>query len=93
MQDILDFWKDNQKATEIVEASQTDFQSLHTFKEMGRQRGGNFLTQAVLCHNRSLVQQFRLIPAFVLEIAVALLAGNLFRNALIANIKIINQAR
>ncbi|KAI8853994.1 hypothetical protein BC829DRAFT_381042 [Chytridium lagenaria] len=42
-----------------------------------KKRGASWIFQAVLCHNRYMIQQYRLIGALVLEICVASLAGGL----------------
>jgi len=79
VQEIIDFWAESEAQRshrEAAEASDSDAKSLATIRQLGLERGGNFFIQTLLCHNRSLIQQFRLIPAFVLEIGVALLAGN-----------------
>ena len=41
------------------------------------QRGASFLAQAALCHNRSLLQQYRAPGGFALEVGVAVLAGGM----------------
>eukprot|EP00455_Lapot_gusevi_P045021 TRINITY_DN5716_c0_g1_i5.p1 TRINITY_DN5716_c0_g1~~TRINITY_DN5716_c0_g1_i5.p1 ORF type:complete len:859 (+),score=112.28 TRINITY_DN5716_c0_g1_i5:76-2652(+) len=41
------------------------------------ERGASLLAQVVFCHNRSVLQQYRKSEAYVLEIAVAVLAGAL----------------
>ena len=79
VQEIIDFWLESEAERshrEAAQASDSDSKSLATIKRLGQERGGNFFIQALLCHNRSLIQQFRLIPALVLEIGVAILAGN-----------------
>eukprot|EP00455_Lapot_gusevi_P045018 TRINITY_DN5716_c0_g1_i14.p1 TRINITY_DN5716_c0_g1~~TRINITY_DN5716_c0_g1_i14.p1 ORF type:complete len:849 (+),score=122.53 TRINITY_DN5716_c0_g1_i14:76-2622(+) len=46
-------------------------------------RGASFLTQFVLCHNRSLLQQYRRVEAYALEIVVAVIAGALMGAAVV----------
>ncbi|KAJ3109992.1 hypothetical protein HDU96_006992 [Phlyctochytrium bullatum] len=46
-------------------------------EEIIKFRGASFMRQALLCHNRYIVQQYRLISALGLEIGVASLAGGL----------------
>jgi hypothetical protein len=95
VQEIVDFWAESEAEKshrEAANASDSDAKSLAIIKRLGHERGGNFFMQTLLCHNRSLIQQFRLIPALVLEIGVALLAGNLFAS-LPAFFRIINGER
>lgn len=42
---------------------------------MSADRGASFLQQVYLCHNRSVLQQYRSISTFALEMGVCLLAG------------------
>jgi ABC-type multidrug transport system ATPase subunit len=48
------------------------------------QRGASFLAQAALCHNRSLLQQYRAPGGFALEVGVAVLAGGMMGAAALA---------
>lgn len=75
--DLVQFWDDNKADLSFVEKDEVKPEGQVTqILELSKERGGNFFSQALLCHNRSLVQQYRLIGALCLEIAVALIAGN-----------------
>ncbi|KAJ3263491.1 hypothetical protein HDU77_010608 [Chytriomyces hyalinus] len=53
-------------------------ESSHSDLEMiVKKRGSSTLRQALLCHNRYLVQQYRRVSSLVLEVGVAILAGAL----------------
>lgn len=84
MQEIIDSWnehearnKEDNQATLASSSGESEFnsKSLETIQKLGKERGSNFVIQTLLCHNRSIIQQYRLIPALVLEIAVSMLAG------------------
>lgn len=47
-------------------------------------RGATFLRQMYLCHNRSIVQQYRTVASFALEVGVAVLAGTMMGAASLA---------
>ena len=49
-----------------------------------QQRGASFLSQTMLCHNRSLLQQYRAPGGFALEVGVAVLAGGMMGAAALA---------
>lgn len=62
---------DDKRGPEIIYSSQ----QLHQLKSM--RQTASFLYQAWLCHNRSLLQQFRALNSLWLEVGVSLLAGAL----------------
>lgn len=76
--ELVQYWednKDNLSWTEKDEKQKEEKGEVTEIMELSKERGGNFFSQALLCHNRSLVQQYRLIGALCLEIGVALIAG------------------
>ncbi|KAJ3021152.1 UNVERIFIED_CONTAM: hypothetical protein HDU68_009782 [Siphonaria sp. JEL0065] len=55
--------------------SSQDVQAIEAMSKISQLRGSSFVRQVVLSHNRSMVQQMRLIGAFVMEAFLGALAG------------------
>ncbi|KAJ3015720.1 UNVERIFIED_CONTAM: hypothetical protein HDU68_012591 [Siphonaria sp. JEL0065] len=55
--------------------SNQDVQAIEAMSKISRLRGSSFVRQVLLSHNRSMVQQMRLIGAFVMEAFLGALAG------------------
>lgn len=77
MQEILDTWNESEqnKSRRQANATDSDARSLFNIFQIGKERGGNWLTQAFFCHNRSIVQQYRTAFFFTLELSLSLLSG------------------
>lgn len=77
--DLVRHWNENKGQVEQLESEKQKYspEVMEEILAVSKQRGGNVFWQALLCHNRSIVQQYRLIGALGLEIVVALLAGGI----------------
>jgi len=72
----VEYWNEH-KGMLAEEKQEYPQHIMKTIMESSKERGRNMFLQAVLCHNRSMVQQYRLVGAFVLEVGVAVLAGTI----------------
>ncbi|KAJ3109532.1 hypothetical protein HDU97_005189 [Phlyctochytrium planicorne] len=65
------------KANEDPATKSSEESNIEEIDHVIKNRGASWLGQVLLCHNRYMVQQYRLVSALGLEIGVASLAGGL----------------
>ncbi|KAI9344657.1 hypothetical protein BDR26DRAFT_857366, partial [Obelidium mucronatum] len=61
----------------IMHSAAEQEEALSVLGYIAKRRGSNFFLQAILCHNRFLIQQYRRPSSLALEIGVSTMAGGL----------------
>ncbi|KAJ3119633.1 hypothetical protein HK100_000215 [Physocladia obscura] len=79
---IVDSWKSLQNSAsnsqqDQQQQNQSDKYSLASMEQIAKLRGASFIRQLGIAHNRYILQQYRLVGAFILEVFVGLLAGGI----------------
>ncbi len=74
--------------TPLMAPSESEWQHAQ-IAQVIRKRGASFWRQVYYCHQRSLIQQYRLFSSFALEIFVGLLAGGLMGLSTVLKISIL----